>query len=341
MAVLIGLVLVAELTFGGWVFGSNYGMMNIPRNVSRTFDVSNLYGGVSRARYTRDRHGLRGRYEDPSRIDILTIGGSTTNQLYIDDELTWQAVMTNEFRTAKIKLTVVDAAVDGQSSLGHIAAIDRWFPLIPGLKPRFVLAYVGINDMAVSGAANYDSMQSPELSRRIRYLFVNNSALYNLYRTVRGMIRAREAKLIHGKSPYDGVLWEKAYPMNERKPASKELAKRLDEYKARLEILIGKIRGLGARAIIVTQPAAMFRLRGGWVFGIRGKDGKISTGFYEILTAINDVSMTVCREKGAVCVDLGRELQFEDGDFYDNVHNTPQGTAKIGRYLYRSLKDAL
>ena len=36
-------------------------------------------------------------------------------------------------------------------------------------------------------------------------------------------------------------------------------------------------------------------------------------------------------------IDLAGELDFEDSDFYDSYHNTPQGAAKIGRYLYQKM----
>jgi len=46
--------------------------------------------------------------------------------------------------------------------------------------------------------------------------------------------------------------------------------------------------------------------------------------------------MAVCRDLGSVCVDTAA-LEYDDGDFYDAVHNTPSGAAKLGRFLYREL----
>ncbi len=43
LGILLVLLLIAELIFGNWLWGPNYGAMNIPRNVERYFDTSGLY----------------------------------------------------------------------------------------------------------------------------------------------------------------------------------------------------------------------------------------------------------------------------------------------------------
>ena len=341
LAVLVVGMALIELVFGGWLGKPGYGQINIPRHTQRSFDVSGLYAGGGVINYTRDGHGLRGAYADPSGIDVLTMGGSTSNQLYIDDKETWQARLADRFRRAGNPKVIVDASVDGQSTRGHIAVFERWFPLVPKLRARFVLAYVGINDMHVEGAAPYDAMESPDLSRRVRQVLLNHSALYGLFRTARGAIRARQAKLVHGARPYTGVTWARAHAVDTADPRGAELAPRLDAYRARLRVLMGKIRRFGARPVIVTQPLAGYRIRDGWVWGVRDKDGSVSSGGYHKITAFNQAAMAVCRAEGAVCIDLGRELLFGDGDFYDRLHNTPRGAQKIGRYLYEQLKDVL
>ncbi len=88
VAILLALAVLAELVFGSIFFGENYGVLVVDRNVSRRFDATERYGG-GMTEYLRDHHGLRGQYPDPSQIDILTIGGSTTNEILIDEGKTW------------------------------------------------------------------------------------------------------------------------------------------------------------------------------------------------------------------------------------------------------------
>ncbi|MBT3358180.1 MAG: hypothetical protein HN403_00960 [Rhodospirillales bacterium] len=46
---------MAEIIFGSWVFGPDFGVMNIPRDSLHVFDVSNLYGKTDKIRYSRDK----------------------------------------------------------------------------------------------------------------------------------------------------------------------------------------------------------------------------------------------------------------------------------------------
>jgi len=340
VAVCLALALVAEAVFGSWFSDSSYGSLNLPRNVTSYYDTSGLYAGGGKVRYSRDEHGLRGDYTDPSRIDILTIGGSTTNQLYVDDEQTWQAHLRRFLAAAGHPAVVVNAAVDGQSTRGHIALFDRWFPSIPNLHARWILAYVGINDTAVDGAEQWDQMESPEPSRRLRYWILNNSALYNLFRTARGMFKAYNAKLVHGTPIYDGQTWERFLPVGESPPAASRAAD-LAAFEDRLRRLVRRIREAGAEAILVSQPTAEFRIRDGWVWVVRQPNGVLDSGGYETMAAFNRVTMTVCRELEAICLDLAAAVAFGDGDFYDRLHNTPQGTEKIGRHLADRLQEHL
>ncbi|MGJ3261121.1 MAG: SGNH/GDSL hydrolase family protein [Rhodospirillales bacterium] len=339
--VLIAGLLIAELVFGNWLFGPDYRQMNIPRNTVRVFDVDTLYPGGGSITYTRDEHGLRGHYKNVGDIDILTLGGSTTNQLYVDDEKTWQAVLGRAFAGAGRDISVVNAAVDGQSTRGHIAVFERWFPLIEGLQADRVLVYAGINDIAVTGHEQYDEMRSPDPARRFSAAIKNKSAVYELYKVIRGVLAAHDAHVVHGDGPRTGLTWEKWQPAGRDFEALPELADRLQAYEGRLRTLTKKIRDFGAEAIYVTQPSADFRIRDGWIWLPAGKERDEAEQYFRQLDAFNRMTMRVCRELGAICIDLARGLSFEDADFYDRVHNTDTGAAKVGQYLFEALKDRL
>lgn len=350
VAVNIGLLLVGgvivEIAFGGWVFGENYGTLVIPKNFTRVFDVDNLYGG-GRILYNRDEHGLRGHYDSPSDIDILAIGGSTTNEIMIDEEKTWTAVIAREFAAAGHPVTVVNAGGDGQSTVGNLKNFELWFPKIPGLKARYVLALLGINDGAVAEGGD-DYFASPyvkskqdrmvDLFRPTKRYLINNSALYALFRNIRGIIRARDAKLIHTSESYDGSQWQAPPRPPDVARAAREMARGLELYEQRLRELTKRIRAFGAQPIYVTQHRASYRIRHGKVLVRPGADGEAGLGEYERLMATNRRTIAVCREVKAICIDLASELYFNDGDHYDMLHTSPKGSEKIGKYLFQKLR---
>ena len=157
LRVLVPVVAVAaalvtlDLVFGLW-FRSNPWeralTLNIIVNRQITYDTTGLYEGGGRITYTRDRYGLRGNYDDPRNITVLTIGGSTTDQRLIDDGLTWRHELQRLLRAHGKPATVANAGVDGHTTFGHLASYAYSFPLIPGLRPRYTIVYVGINDLS-------------------------------------------------------------------------------------------------------------------------------------------------------------------------------------------------
>ena len=341
LALLLAVAVAAELIFGGWLAGPGYRTLNLPRNVARTFDVSTLYPGGGIAAYTRDEHGLRGKYADLSKINVLTVGGSTTNQLYIDDAETWDAIMARLFVEAGRPRTVVNAGVDGQSTRGHLRLFDRWFPLIPGLKARYVLAYVGINDAYVDADIDSDTLQAADPLRRIRHLFANHSAIYGVYDIVRGMVRADRAKLIHGAGRVDRKTWVDWGPASPPPPPAPEKAADVAAYEKRLTDLVGRIRAFGAEPILATQPTAWFRVRDGRVQVIAGDDGRPDPASYLSIAPFNAATRKVAAATGAILLDVAAEVEFDDADFYDWIHSSPAGAAKIGRFMFEKLKDRI
>jgi hypothetical protein len=341
-AVLVG----AELVFGTWLFGPSFGALNLPRDVSRRFDVSALRPADGPVLYSRDRWGLRGRYESPASIGVLAVGGSTTNEMYVADGDTWTDRLGRRLNDAGIRLSVVNAGAEGQSTVGHIRNFDTWFKLIPGLKFRYLLAYLGVNDIALGprGAdaiqAAYDRSESPNRLRRFRQYLANNSALYRLWRIVRGMREASVAQIGHARIDHSGLAWiESPAPVVPPPAEGSDLARRLEGYSARVAELIRRARAAGAEAIVVTQTRSNWRRDAGKLLFALGADGAPDTAGYVETVLFNRAAMAACREASAICLDLGAEIEFRPGDFYDHVHTAPMGSARIADYLFAKLKD--
>lgn len=337
LAVFVAGLIVIEIGFGNWIFGPDYRDMNIPRDTQKILDVSELYDAPGEVYYTRDEYGFRGAYKDVSDIDILTLGGSTTNQIYVDDQSTWQFVMAEAFMKNGKMVSVVNAGVDGQSTVGHLAIFDRWFPQIPGLGVDYFLVYAGINDTSLDGAKQFDEMRSPALIRRIKQYAKNKSALYEMYRTLSGMVRAHNAQLIHGGGPIQIMEWQRYRRIDNPPNISSSLSVRLENFEDRLMQLTMRIRDFGSNPIFVTQPSAGFRPIDQWIYLPKDEARKNSKEF-EVLDAFNRRMMDVCKTVKAVCVNLAHELTFQDGDFYDHYHNTDTGAERIGVYLEGRLR---
>ncbi|MCP5405561.1 MAG: SGNH/GDSL hydrolase family protein [Pseudomonadaceae bacterium] len=330
---LVGLVLL-ELVFGSWLWGASYGRLNLPRNVERVFDVGKLYPADGPVVYTRDGNGLRGAYPSLEEIEVLVLGGSTTNELYVGDGHTWVDVLRHKLAEAGRPAVVVNAGVDGQSTLGHIYNFEVWFPNLKGLKPKVVLAYVGINDMNVAKGtqAKFDAMLAEGEGRRWWQYVENHSALVRVFEIWKGMAVAREARVVHGTGdPYAGAAWAR---YEGGVPAEDDaLRQELADYRVRLLELARRIGAWGAKAIFITQPLNGYRMKNEVLYGRVQENGAVDVAPYFRLMAFNRVTMDVCGELGLTCFDLGRELEMGEGDFYDYVHTTVQGSGKVGGYV--------
>jgi len=228
-------LVAGELLFGNWIFGPQFGTLNIVRNTTRYFDTSELYAGGGVIVYSRDDNGFRGDYGAASDIDVLVLGGSTTDELYTGDADTWTARLGRRFADAGTPLTFANAAVSGQSVRGHNRAFEVWFPRVDGLKPRYVLAYIGYNDSTIVDVEDYaekryDDMRSPEPTRRARQFVMNNSVYYTAFRKIRGSYDRARTRAVRGRPPPPGAAWRPVRDDGAAERLAGELAARLKIY---------------------------------------------------------------------------------------------------------------
>lgn len=333
-AILLAGVIALELAFGRWFApyhppsGSIFG---------RTFrGEQRVYQPYGEIRYVRDQYGLRGPIAAIDQIELVTVGGSTTDQTLISEGDTWQDVIH-----ARTGIRLTNAGDEGISSNGHVVAVTEWLHRIPQLKPRFYLHYIGLNDAvyaylwAEPGSKDLiDAQIADQENRRALHRFVRGrSAL------IQGVIRLRDY--------FGGPPAIFLNPPQQPDPSAPEVRAEADRgpmleyirrvYTPNLRRIVDEHRKRGEQVIFVSQTArpAMFR-REGEVYWVR--DPKVAH-YAVAIGLINAATETFCREAGPDCrfVDLASELVFEDSEFYDNVHTTSAGARRIGVYLAEKL----
>lgn len=341
--VLLSLGLVAlELVFGSWISPGQRAPLNLLRDVTYRFNVSHLYAGAGQGSlYRRDRYGLRGLEGNPSEIDLLTVGGSTTDQRYLSEGQTWQDVLENDWIRSGHKMEVVNAGLDGLSTVGEIRSLEFWFPRIPSFYARYILLYNGINDLFSERTGPYDDVDG---TKSFKGIIRSKSALYQLYqRLYRTYLGHLKYPVRHQAIDFSHKKWT-TDPLQSSYEAL--MKRKLESYGGNLVILDKKIRAFGAESVFVTQPSRMFRRENDRVLGVTDTlifEGKPINGvdFYHMLTLINEATMASCKQLKGICIDLAQDLSFEEGDFYDYFHTTPSGAEKIGHYLFEKLKNAV
>ncbi len=310
--------------------------VNVLADSAYHYDVAPLYETPHPLiAYTRDKNGFRGNYDRVEDIDILVVGGSTTDQRYIDDKEEWCRLLGDNLKSDGVELTVVNAGVDGQSSFGHIKNFDLWFSKLESLHPQYILFYVGLNDFYKGDNYSFDDLAQNSIFK--------SSFSYYVFRLVKGLVYANTYRMGHHAYDIHSQAITTA-PLLEEKAYQPLMQKRLAAYSKRLKILRKKTQALGATPIFVTQTRRMHWLENDQVRGIDvryGYEGATYNGvdMHYMEGLLNETTMSMCTGRSdTICIDLASELEFSHDDFYDFAHNTPSGAAKIGHYLAKKIK---
>jgi len=332
LALLFSGLLVCELVFGSWYFGGGLGVVHVPRDLVLQHDVSTFRPGGGVVRYSRDRWGLRGNHSDPSDINILTIGGSTTDELYSDDSETWSARLQQRFAQAGIPAVVGNAGINGHSTVGHINSMEFWLSRIPQLKPKVILYYIGINDAVLPAEAGYDAIVAVGTWPRIRRYIINNSAFVRLIRIIRGSVRAKNLRIAYHTVSSPLVRLDN-YP----KIDPSQYRRQLSGYGARVKRLFDLTIDMGALPVFVSQRRGDAFLHSGALFAIDSEAAKSR----QIQSLYNKEMLRVCRSLKAICMDLANKILMSEADFFDRIHTTPSGSDKIAGFLFGRLQEII
>jgi lysophospholipase L1-like esterase len=287
-------------------------------------------GGVC----TTNSWGMRGE-EPPEEWDdwltIVTVGGSTTANYYLDDSLTWSNILQNRLREIHPETWVGNCGIPMHSAAEHALLVRE---VLSEVKPDIALFLVGINDVGqfVRGENALNSRLSETGLRQA--LFRNSMILQTLYKL----------KVVYiDKAP---VVSESVDPLFVEEPLSSverelpddihELLPRPDEYANRIESIIRACREQDITPVFLTQPL-LYDDTDYWR-GIRGgsywfgeTDAEFSAASHWIfLNTLNQDLIRVCETEGVAYFDLASRLPHSRDVFYDCMHMTEYGAALAG-----------
>ncbi len=316
--------------------------INLLRDVEYQYELNGLYESeINTVKYVRNEFGLRDDCASPQEIDILTIGGSTTDQRYVAFKDTFQSTLQKLLSEhSRKKVCVSNAGLDGHSTHGHIRAFQDWFPLIPNLKPQYVLLYIGINDANFNiGGPNvgFDVNTAGSIKGFLKSLSLVRT-LYPLYRFVRdGGGKQRLPYAGHNPtkpSDLDYTITE----LNDQTKAQSKI--HAEAFRGRLKSILASITTMGASPVCVTQPHRFLRNIGGTAKGIPNVlgDGFSGLDYDYSVKKLNAVMMDLCGKKNTIDI---HSANFEDRHFYDGVHTTGIGSQYLGKMIFSQMKEKI
>lgn len=305
---------------------------NILRNFEFEYIINDLYeSDLISIKYSRNKFGLRDSCANPSEIKILTVGGSTTDQRYISLEDTYQEIIKNKLLKHDPNFGCVsNAGIDGHTTTGHIFSFENWFPLIPNLKPKYILFFVGVNDANFNrafGANSNDINHSRKPENKFKK-FEIVKRLLPIYRYInQSFDSSAPVYARHKPSMYNLESYTEVSLRKNTKNLTTENAKKFRE---RFKKLLNFTKEIGAEPICVTQPHRYVITKEGIRYGIPQVFEEYSGLDYDYsIQKLNSVMKSLC---GANFIDL-YNYNFKDNHFYDGIHTTPIGSKIIGNEI--------
>ena len=365
-AIVLGtLVGLGVLEGGLWAFTpKDRGYYVWPPNLNVEFvSKPDTMPGVSGpARFLINSQGIRGPEMAKDRqgeYRILTIGGSTTECLYLDQEETWPHLLGEKLRrTAEgRRVWVGNIGKSGTSSRDHILAMKH---VVPRYDVDAVVFLIGVNDMHLSPTqqGGYDPrfMEREEnlasilphafsvYPQKPREPLYKLTRVWEVVRMARRLLRAqRGAVQVSGGEQY--II------LRERRRTARiltdlpDLTSSLDEYERNIARLVELGRRMGVRLVFLTQPTiwrrglapeelAMLWLGGAGDFWERpGLPYYSPEALARGMDAYNVRLLTVCHKLALECVDLARAVPKNLNMHYDDAHFNEEGARRVAEVV--------
>lgn len=294
----------------------------------------NLPGITPGGIFTTNAWGMRG--EDPPEeweewLTIITVGGSTTANYYMDDSLTWSWILQERLRDVYPETWVGNCGIPMHSAATHALLIRE---VLSEVKPDIALFLVGINDVGqfLRGEITLN-VSLPEIGLR-QAIFKHSMLMQVLYKLKKVYID--EAPVV--SEAVDPMFTEEPMLSPEREVPEDlhELISQPDEYRNRISIIIHECRELDIIPVFMTQPILYEDIEywrgiqgGSYWFG--GTDSEFSAAsFWLILNTLNNDLIEICEREGVAYLDLASLIPHSRDLFYDCMHLTEQGALLVG-----------
>ncbi|MDB9863765.1 hypothetical protein OAD23_01045 [Candidatus Thioglobus sp.] len=346
LALLFCIVFIFELLNGFWFkseLEKNLLNLNALYKVDLELDSNDFYENSQTISYSRNNYGLRTNCQNMEDIDIVSIGGSTTDQRYIDYKETFSYILQEKIsKKLDTSLCIANAGVDGHKLLANIDSLESWLPLIPSFNPSYYLLNIGINDSALIITSSLQNNRNKNIFLSyLKFKVINNSYLYSFVKKIRNLIGInldQYGVLTHKKNI------KKDFQYSSLKKSAKlenDIILNSDIFASNYEKIIKIINSRGAIPICITQQALFVKNDKGIDNAFPYKDTYLNGLDLKFsLDLINKKITEICTKENALIVNIENNY-FTESDFYDFVHHNPEGSKKLANLIFNSIEGKL
>lgn len=329
----------------------------MPNHSAELRPMPNVMPGVGLlARFHVNSQGIIGQEWGPERnkeYRILTVGGSTTECLYLDQEKSWPALVQtglNETADGR-KVWVGNLGKAGHNSRDHLALMRL---AIHQYDVDAVVILLGGNDMVhrLLQGDEYDPNFVDDETRYKEWIktrfaavpvsiesegksFLRRAALWQLVRRIRRSYNDRYAPIVQDNT---GDWLVELRENRQQATQTNELPlleSGLDEFERNVTAIVQEARRNSLRVVLVTQPtiwrSTMTETENRLLWMGWRPDGNFYTtaALEKSMASYNNRLTATCAKLGVECIDLAARMPRTLDVFYDDMHFTERGAQTV------------
>jgi len=354
----VGIVLVVQailspflyiLEYKIWVLNSK--TYTLQPNMNYILDVRRGIHGIDGPQsITTDAKGFRITravdYNSDKTFRIFAIGGSTSDQTFLDDRATWTHLLQERLAlTTGLDVEVVNAGVTGLRLQHHVWTLRN----IIDLHPDIVLFLIGINDWNQHIKEMFSKEARP-LPLRVRAAMIwddmrlRNTLLGKITFAIYAMMSKNE---ILTKVEYGDTYAKERGSLNRTRVFSFHPDTVHPEYIRHLSEISDICRSKNIKCVFITQPTGYqegidHEFRNALWMTPPYDDYTLDFGsMIYIASLYNDFLVRFARENNHYVCDAASALVPGFENFYDDCHFNTQGARNMSVIVGKCLEDVL
>lgn len=319
-------------------------------NLQRQLEIkAGVLTGLGGRHWIRtDAHGYRHvgavDYKSDRSLRLFAIGGSTTEDIHLDDEKTWTHLLETSLRQRlEPSLEIINTGLSGLRAENNLATLKY----VRQFHPKLAIFLLGVNDWNDHIREHF----RPALSWRQRLVDWRHRTMLHLSPLGQLLRPPRELLVSNvGKEPAyeDGGYYTRQWNSLERavkhewKPSTVT-----DRYRRDLQAISRTCREAGISCLFVTQPSAYredtpvaFR-KYFWMTPPNEDYALTFDSMVHIARLYNDTLITFAREQGHPYCDIASKLPTGEALFFDDVHFHDEGAKKVATALVDCVENAI
>ena len=333
LIILLFFVILIEIFFGYWFDKNNLGPYMREHRMKNQPTLFNYNGKTIKYNYLRNYYGFTGEDIEPSDIKAVIMGGSVIDERYKPEEFTITGYLNEKLRNNNYNFKIINAGIEGQSTVGMIYNFRTWFPKLKDFKPKVILFYIGLNDLGliennVSNNIGDGHVKNPEGFEQFLDNIKSRSFIYD-------SIRIFKFKYLPRKNfiKYDGnvdpdlennfkyISYNLALNKYNTTELNIENKKVIKSYLSRVDILHDEAIKLKSTPIFITNI--------------------VSRGHVEEMFILNHSLIEHCEIKKYKCIDMAKNLDGKYNYWQGDSHTSKDGSEKIAEIIMQDLPNYL